>query len=59
MVLNAAYLVERIRLPRFGELVADLARGLRNVEVALEASGPWPPYTFADGAMRDRVEAAP
>jgi hypothetical protein len=45
MLLNAAFLVDRERVPEFGaaveSLAADRPRG------ALVLTGPWPPYSFA------------
>jgi hypothetical protein len=46
-VLNA-YLVEQGRVDEFVALVAQLSDGLDDVE--LVCTGPWPPYSFAEGA---------
>jgi len=47
MVLNGAYLVDAARMDQFAAYaraaVADLAR------FRLDITGPWPPYSFADG----------
>ncbi|NES16737.1 MULTISPECIES: GvpL/GvpF family gas vesicle protein [Micromonospora] len=44
MVLNGAYLIDRERLDGFAALVRELAD--RHPEIRLEATGPWPPYSF-------------
>jgi Gas vesicle synthesis protein GvpL/GvpF len=43
-----AYLVERDRVREFVAMVAELDEGLDEVE--LTCTGPWPPYSFAEGA---------
>ena len=43
-----AYLVDRSRVDEFVSLVAQLSDGLDDVE--LVCTGPWPPYSFAEGA---------
>ncbi len=43
-----AYLVDRRRVDEFVALVAQLGDGLDDVE--LVCTGPWPPYSFAEGA---------
>jgi len=43
-----AYLVERDRVREFVALVAQLGDSLDEVE--LTCTGPWPPYSFAEGA---------
>jgi hypothetical protein len=43
-----AYLVEQGRVDEFVALVAQLSDGLDDVE--LVCTGPWPPYSFAEGA---------
>jgi hypothetical protein len=43
-----AYLVDRSRVDEFVALVAQLSDGLDDVE--LVCTGPWPPYSFAEGA---------
>jgi hypothetical protein len=43
-----AYLVERDRVREFVALVAELDDSLDDVE--LTCTGPWPPYSFAEGA---------
>jgi Gas vesicle synthesis protein GvpL/GvpF len=43
-----AYLVERDRVREFVDMVAELGDGLDDVE--LTCTGPWPPYSFAEGA---------
>jgi hypothetical protein len=47
-VLRASYLVERTLLPRFRTEVERLQR--THPEVAVLCTGPWPPYSFVDGA---------
>jgi hypothetical protein len=49
MVLNAAYLVERARTDELQELVARLEDRHRDLGVAIELTGPWPPYNFVPG----------
>jgi hypothetical protein len=44
----AAYLVERTRVDEFVRLVSRLEERLE--EVTLLPSGPWPPYSFAQGS---------
>lgn len=46
--VHDAYLVERDRVGEFVELVAQLDDRLDDVE--LTCTGPWPPYSFAEGA---------
>lgn len=43
-----AYLVDRARVDEFVALVEQLDSGLDDVE--LVCTGPWPPYSFAEGA---------
>ncbi|WP_349345369.1 GvpL/GvpF family gas vesicle protein [Streptomyces rapamycinicus] len=50
-VLNAAYLLD---LGRERELRAALASLRRDeTDVQIELSGPWAPYSFADGGITD------
>ena len=46
MLLNAAYLVEREKVDRLHELVAELAERHQELGARLELSGPLPPYNF-------------
>lgn len=46
--VTEAYLVERDRVREFVALVRQLDEGLDDVE--LTCTGPWPPYSFAEGA---------
>jgi Gas vesicle synthesis protein GvpL/GvpF len=46
--VTSAYLVDRERSGEFTELVARLGEELDDIE--LVCTGPWPPYTFAQGA---------
>jgi hypothetical protein len=43
-----AYLVDRERVEEFVALVEQLDVPLNDVELA--CTGPWPPYSFAEGA---------
>jgi len=45
MILNAAYLVDDARVAEFARAVASAAR--EHSSLALELTGPWPPYSFA------------
>jgi hypothetical protein len=47
MLLNGAYLVPRSEAEGFRALVDDLAREHEPQGLALELTGPWPPYHFA------------
>jgi hypothetical protein len=47
MVLNGAYLVEIPRLPQFAESAGGMVGELPGFRV--DVTGPWPPYSFADG----------
>lgn len=47
-VLQAAYLVDRTRIDDFVGLVEVLDGRLAEVELA--CTGPWPPYSFVEGA---------
>jgi Gas vesicle synthesis protein GvpL/GvpF len=44
-----AYLVEAGRVDEFVAVVEQLDRRMDNVEI--ECTGPWPPYSFAQGAV--------
>jgi hypothetical protein len=50
MILNGAYLVERRREPELRAAVDALAAELANGGVRVELTGPWPAFTFAEGA---------
>jgi hypothetical protein len=43
MILNAAYLVDNAQAVKFEERVNALSR----VDLRLELTGPWAPYSFA------------
>ena len=45
MVHNAAYLVPRLRSDEFATAVGRAATD--NLDVHVDARGPWPPYSFA------------
>jgi Gas vesicle synthesis protein GvpL/GvpF len=47
MVLNGAYLVETAAMARFAESAQSVVGELPGF--SLEVTGPWPPYSFADG----------
>jgi hypothetical protein len=49
MVLNGAYLVERARVDEFRAAAAEVAERQRELGLALELTGPWPPYNFVAG----------
>jgi hypothetical protein len=46
MVLNGAYLVDRSRVEEFRAAAAEAAERRRELGLALEVTGPWPPYNF-------------
>jgi hypothetical protein len=46
--MRFAYLVDRARLGEFTAVVEQLDRGMPEVE--LVCTGPWPAYSFAEGA---------
>jgi hypothetical protein len=46
MVLNGAYLVNRVQAPVFAALAEESAERYRGQGLALELSGPWAPYNF-------------
>lgn len=48
MILNGAYLVDRAGVDRFRATAEELAERQRPLGLALEVSGPWPPYNFVD-----------
>ncbi|MGN6814771.1 MAG: GvpL/GvpF family gas vesicle protein [Solirubrobacterales bacterium] len=48
--LKAAYLVDRERVDEFGERVGELSRELDGTAIA--CTGPWPPYSFVEGAAQ-------
>ena len=52
MVLNAAYLIERSRVESFHRVAAELAGQVRAGGLALDVSGPWPPYNFVAPPQR-------
>lgn len=47
MLLNAAYLVPQVELDNFLTLADQLNQDLFTEGMALEITGPWPPYNFA------------
>lgn len=46
MVLNAAFLVERVRSDDFVDDVGKSSRCCADEGLSLEVNGPWPPYNF-------------
>ena len=48
MVLNGAYLVDRARVERFRAAAEELGERQRPLGLALEVTGPWPPYNFVE-----------
>jgi len=46
MVLNAAYLVEKEKVPQMDQEVKSLTEEYAGMGIELESSGPWPPYNF-------------
>jgi Gas vesicle synthesis protein GvpL/GvpF len=49
LAFSSAYLVPRARVRSFVRLAAELGDELDDIE--LEVTGPWPPYSFVDGAV--------
>jgi Gas vesicle synthesis protein GvpL/GvpF len=47
MVLNGAYLLEAERAEEFAEIVASVTA--EHTALRADVTGPWPPYSFADG----------
>jgi hypothetical protein len=47
MVLNGAYLLEADRAEEFAEIVASVTA--EHAALRADVTGPWPPYSFADG----------
>lgn len=47
LVLDAAYLVDRVRETDFHQCLAKLADSVAAQGCALKLTGPWPPYSFA------------
>ncbi|MGN6814773.1 MAG: GvpL/GvpF family gas vesicle protein [Solirubrobacterales bacterium] len=51
MILNGVYLVEHEDLARFREAVETLAERFREQGLAVQLTGPWPPYNFVKGSI--------
>lgn len=51
MVLNASYLVAQAHADALRRLVDELAQAYGEHGIALELTGPWPPYHFVDDAL--------
>jgi hypothetical protein len=49
MVFNAAYLLSSSALADWLQTVRDIGRDVEREALALEVSGPWPPYHFCPG----------
>jgi Gas vesicle synthesis protein GvpL/GvpF len=54
MLLNAAYLVPTDGADAFRALVEQLRREHETQGLAIELTGPWPPYHFVDPLTHDR-----
>ena len=46
LVLNGAFLVERVRLDAFREAVGEVVRTYQPRGLTFDFTGPWPPYNF-------------
>ena len=46
MILNVTFLIEKERLNNFIELTDQMISQYENIGLALDLTGPWPPYTF-------------
>jgi hypothetical protein len=46
LILNAAFLVDKAKIPEFSERVGEISSGYSEVKV--QYSGPWPAYNFVD-----------
>ena len=57
MLLNGAYLVNRVDEPHFLELVSEIADGSLAEGVMVEVNGPWPAYNFTGDAGSIAAEA--
>jgi hypothetical protein len=55
MILNAAFLVERDRVPDFDQSVEELAQ-IYQGQLRFNPTGPWPPYNFVN--IRLKLERA-
>lgn len=59
MVLNAAYLVARDRLDDLVAVAERVGEDLHGDGIALEVTGPWPPYNFVEGRAEPVDAGAP
>jgi hypothetical protein len=50
MILNGAYLIDREQVESFAAAAEAVARG--HGAASLEVTGPWPPYSFAEGPQQ-------
>lgn len=53
MILNAAFLVEKVRETEFDEVVNDVASRFEE-QFEFNYTGPWPPYNFVDIKLKAR-----
>jgi hypothetical protein len=51
MLLNGVYLVEEKEVDRFRALASELGERYREDGIAVELTGPWPPYNFVKGSI--------
>jgi Gas vesicle synthesis protein GvpL/GvpF len=59
MIMNAAFLVERLREPEFDNKVKEIAAKYDG-KLSFKYSGPWPPYNFVHIRLKlERGEGAP
>jgi type I site-specific restriction endonuclease len=56
MILNAAYLVEREKVPHFLQQGKSFIEKYEFMGLDLEFSGPWPPYNFIEGQHYEKSE---
>ena len=57
MIFNAAYLLRRRDIDTFRERVATVSAAYAEQGLALEVSGPWPPYNFCPPLREGQDEA--
>jgi flavoprotein len=46
MILNAVFLVSKSNVPDFTNTVDQLKKGNKSSGMFIEATGPWPPFSF-------------
>jgi hypothetical protein len=54
-IANAAFLVTRTKSRHFVHLAEQLGEQMRRTGLRLEVTGPWPAYSFMDGAAGDET----